>query len=219
VSHIGGLIAGNVLENPLDFGFDVMTTTTHKSLRGPRGGLILCKEELAKKIDKAVFPGLQGGPLMNAVFAKLICFLEADTLTFHEYAEQVIKNAQTLYHELDSYGFRSVYGKTENHLLLLDMTPQGVTGDEAEKVLDSVSLTVNKNMIPDDKRKPLDPSGIRLGTPGVTTRGMKEAEMKRIAEYINRAIQNRENEGELHKLRGEILEFAQKFPVPGVTDV
>lgn len=216
VSHIGGLIAGDVIDNPMDFGFDVMTTTTHKSLRGPRGGLILSKAEHAKAIDKSIFPGLQGGPLMNAVFAKLICFQEADTQEFKDYAHQVVKNAKCLCEELIKLGYSPINGKTENHLIMLDVTKNGLSGHEAETALDKAGITLNKNMIPDDPRKPLDPSGIRFGTPAVTSRGMKESEMKQIADAMDRAIKNHQDEKALAQIHSEITEMCAKFPVPGL---
>ncbi len=216
VSHIGGLIAGEAIDNPFDYGFDVMTTTTHKSLRGPRGGVILCKEKYAKQIDKAIFPGLQGGPLMHSIFAKLICFAEADTPEFKEYSKQVIKNAKVLCDELVSLGYVPVNGGTENHLIMLDVTKNGLTGREAETALDKAGMTLNMNMIPDDPRKPLDPSGIRFGTPAITTRGMKEEEMKRIAHWMDRVLNDSNNEGLLKKVHSEITEMCKDFPVPGI---
>jgi glycine hydroxymethyltransferase len=216
VSHIGGLIAGNAIDNPMDFGFDIMTTTTHKSLRGPRGGLILCKEEHAKAIDKAIFPGLQGGPLMNAVFAKLICFKEADTSDYKEYAVQIIKNAKALCSELIDLGYTPVNGMTENHLIMLDVTKNGITGQIAEDALDKAGMTLNKNMIPDDPRKPMDPSGIRFGTPAITTRGMKEAEMKQIAQWMHQVLQDPNNEDLLKSIHQEVTNMCENFPVPGL---
>lgn len=216
VSHIGGLIAGGVIDNPMDFGFDVMTTTTHKSLRGPRGGMILCKEEFAQKIDKAIFPGLQGGPLMNAVFAKLVCLAEADTPEFKAYAKQIVVNAKTLCDELVSLGYVPVNGGTENHLIMLDVTKNGLTGKEAETALDKAGMTLNMNMIPDDPRKPMDPSGIRFGTPAITTRGMKEPEMKKIAHWMNKILKNPNDEANIKAVHAEITEMCKSFPVPGI---
>ncbi len=216
VSHIGGLIAGGALENPLDYGFDVMTTTTHKTLRGPRGGLILCKQELATKIDKSIFPGLQGGPLMNSVYSKLICFKEADTPEFQAYARQIIKNAKVLCDTLVSLGYKPIFGGTENHLVMLDVTQNGITGQIAEIALDNAGITLNKNMIPDDPRKPMDPSGIRFGTPAVTTRGMREEEMIQIAHWMDRILQDPTNEQTQKDVKEEIRVLCQKFPVPGL---
>jgi glycine hydroxymethyltransferase len=212
VSHIGGLIAGDVIDNPMDFGFDVMTTTTHKSLRGPRGGLILCKEEHAQKIDKAVFPGLQGGPLMNAVFAKLVCLKEADTQDFKDYAAQTVKNAKALCDKLVELGYSPVNGGTENHLVMLDVTKNGLTGKQAETALDAAGMTLNMNMIPDDPRKPMDPSGIRFGTPALTSRGMKEEQMIQIAEWMHRILQDAENIDLQKEIHAEITAMGQNLP-------
>ena len=217
VSHIGGLIAGDVIDNPMDFGFDVMTTTTHKSLRGPRGGLILCKEEHAKAIDKAIFPGLQGGPLMNAVFAKLVCLKEADTPEYKAYASQVVKNAKALCDELVSLGYSPVNGGTENHLIMLDVTKNDITGQIAETALDKAGMTLNKNMIPDDPRKPMDPSGIRFGTPAITSRGMKEEEMRQIAVWMDKVLKDPENEELLTSIHAEVTAMCKSFPVPGIS--
>ena len=218
VSHIGCLIAGDAIDNPLDYGFDIMTTTTHKSLRGPRGGLILCKEKFASQIDKAIFPGLQGGPIMNLVFAKLICLTEADTPEFKEYSKQIIKNAKTLCDELIRLGYSPVNGGTENHLIMLDVTKNGLTGQVAETALDQAGITLNKNMIPDDPRKPLDPSGIRFGTPAITTRGMKEPEMVKVANWIDQALKNHDNDDVLKSIHAEVTEVCKNFPVPGLED-
>ena len=216
VSHIGGLIAGKALTNPFDHGFDIMTTTTHKSLRGPRGGMILCKEKYAKAIDKAVFPGLQGGPLMHLIFSKLICFKEAGTPEFQKYATQVIANAKALCSALISKGYTPVFGGTDNHLIMLDVTKNGITGRMAESSLDNAGMTLNMNMIPDDPRKPLDPSGIRFGTPAITTRGMKEAEMEMIAGWMDTILQNPQDESLQKDIHDEVTRLCQKFPVPGL---
>ncbi|MCD5383010.1 serine hydroxymethyltransferase [Candidatus Gracilibacteria bacterium] len=217
VSHIGGLIAGKAIENPMDYGFDVLTTTTHKSLRGPRGGLIVSKnEEIGKKIDKAVFPGLQGGPLMNAVFAKLICFKEADTKEFQDYAKKIILNAKILCKKLEELGYFPMNGGTENHMLLLDITKNGLTGKQAQEVLDKAGITLNMNMIPDDPRKPLDPSGIRFGTPAVTTRGMGEKEMIKIAEFMDMVFKNSDDENVIAEVKKGIEKMCEEFPVPGI---
>ena len=189
VSHIGGLIAGNAMDNPLDFGFDVMTTTGHKTLRGPRSGLILCRKEHRLKIDKAVFPGLQGGPHMNAVAALAIALGKALEPEFAVYARQVLTNAKVLADELMRRGAELVTGGTENHMMVLDTERSfGIDGRVAEETLDRVSITVNKQLIPDDPRPPLRPSGIRLGSPAATARGMEEAEMKLLAEWIVDAL-------------------------------
>ena len=212
IAHIAGLIAGGEMNNPVPL-FDLVTTTTHKTLRGPRGGMIMCKAVHAKAVDKAVFPGLQGGPHENVIAAKAIAFLEALQPEFKTYAKQIRLNAKVLEQELNSMGFRLMFGGTDNHLLLVDVSTKNVTGGEAEKALDAVGITVNKNMIPDDTRPPLDPSGIRLGTPALTTRGMKEEDMKQIAMWIDEAIMHRENEAELERIRTEVKEMTKRFPL------
>ncbi len=212
IAHIAGLIAAGVHQSPFPF-TDVVTTTTHKTLRGPRSGMIMCKKEFADVIDKAVFPGLQGGPHEHVIAAKAVCFYEAMQPEFKEYAKQIIKNAKALADALMDYGFRLVTGGTDNHLILVDLKNKDVTGKEAEDALDKAGITVNKNMIPYDPRKPWDPSGIRLGTPAVTTRGMKESEMKEIARWINDAIENRNDEDRLKKIRECVREFVKDFPV------
>lgn len=212
IAHIAGLIAGGEMNNPVPL-FDVVTTTTHKTLRGPRGGMIMCKEAFAKAIDKAIFPGLQGGPHENNIAAKAVAFGEALRPEFKTYAQQIRKNAKVLEHELAARGFALMFGGTENHLLLIDVTPKGVTGDIAEKALDNAGITVNKNMIPNDTRKPLDPSGIRLGTPALTTRGMKEDDMCKIAAWIDRAITAHDNPDALAVIKQEVADFAGAFPL------
>ena len=216
IAHIAGLIAGGVHKNPFDFGFDVMTSTTHKTLRGPRGGLILVREseEIAKKIDKAVFPGLQGGPLMHIIAAKAVAFGEALAPQFRDYAAQILKNAKAMEEVLRGRGVRMLCGGTSNHLILADITAFGIGGREAEEVLDSVGLTLNKNMIAEDKRTPSDPSGIRFGTPAITTRGLKEAQCARVAHLMLDALEGRGDKEKLHKIREEVRSLAQKFPIP-----
>ena len=217
VSHIGGLIAGGALANPLDAGFDVVTTTTHKSLRGPRGGMILCKSSLATKIDSAVFPGMQGGPHMNAVAGIAVTMKLAATHEFRDYAQQVLKNAQALARELNSLGCTLITGGTENHLLVIDTIRSfEIDGRIAEHALDAAGLTVNKQVIPDDPRPPLRPSGIRLGTPAITTRGMKEDEMKQVARWMARALRASQDRSELHKIKSEVTALCRRFPVPGL---
>src|SRR3989338_8232720 len=183
MSHISGLIAGGVHPSPFPF-TDVVMTTTHKTLRGPRGAIILCKEKFAQQIDKAVFPGMQGGPHDNNTAAKAVALGEAMKPEFKNYAQQIVKNSKTLAKELQKYGFRLVSGGTDNHLILVDLQNKNVTGKEAEAALDKARITVNKNMVPFDTRSPFDPSGIRLGTPAITSRGMKEEEMKQIASFL-----------------------------------
>lgn len=216
MAHIAGLIAGKALPNPV-FYFDIVTTTTHKTLRGPRGGMILCKKEFAQVIDKACFPGFQGGPHMNNIAAKAVAFGEALKPSFKNYAKQVLKNAKVLEQELKKYGFKLMFGGTENHMVLIDVFgSKGVTGKEAEVALDEIGITVNKNMIPDDPRSPMDPSGVRIGVPAVTTRGMKEREIKQITKWINEAIENRNNKKILNKLHLEVIKLCKKFHIPGI---
>ncbi|MFA6295708.1 MAG: serine hydroxymethyltransferase, partial [Candidatus Paceibacterota bacterium] len=202
-------------ENPVPL-FDVVTTTTHKTLRGPRGAIIMCKEQFAKDINRAVFPGLQGGPHDHINAAKAVAFKEALEPSFKNYAKRIIVNAQTLASELQKFGFRIISGGTDNHLMLIDMTSRGLSGKEAEIALDKAGLSTNKNMIPFDTRKPLDPSGIRLGTPAITTRGMKEKEIIQIASWINDAVTNFDNDVKLNSIKNEVKNLAQKFPVPGI---
>ncbi len=194
MSHIAGLIAGKALVNPFDFGFDIITTTTHKTLRGPRGGIILVREneEFIKKINKTVFPGLQGGPHMNNIAAKAVCFKEAQSEKFQEYAQQILKNAKAMENIFKLENVRMIAGGTDNHLLLLDVeTSFGISSKQAEKLLYDVGIAINKNVIPDDKRSPLDPSGIRVGTPAVTTRGFIEEDCEDIAAIIVETLKNR----------------------------
>lgn len=212
IAHIAGLIAGGEMQNPVPL-FDIVTTTTHKTLRGPRGGMIMCKEKHAKAVNKAVFPGLQGGPHMNVIAAKAVAFKEALQPEFKEYAKQIRKNAKVLEAILKEKGYRLMFGGTDNHLLLVDVTPKGVSGSEAEKALDQAGITVNKNMIPDDTRSPFDPSGIRLGTPAITTRGMKEAEMQLIGEWIDEAITHHNNEEKLQEIKAKVKDLCAKFPL------
>jgi glycine hydroxymethyltransferase len=214
IAHIAGLIAGKALPNPVPY-FDIVTTTTHKTLRGPRGGMIMCKEAFAKAIDKACFPGFQGGPHMNNIAAKAVAFGEALKPSFKVYARQILKNAKILEQELKKYGFKLMFGGTENHMVLVDVFgSKGVSGKEAEVALDEIGISVNKNMIPDDTRSPMDPSGIRIGVPAITTRGMKEKEIKQIASWINQAIENRNNRTALLKLHKEVIKLCKKFPLP-----
>ena len=216
IAHIAGLIAGQQLDNPVPY-FDVVTTTTHKTLRGPRGGLIMCKEQFAKAIDRAVFPGIQGGPHDHVTAAKAVAFGEALQPDFKQYAAQVIQNAQSLASALAEKGFRIVTGGTDNHLLLIDVFgSKKRTGKEAETILDQISLSTNKNMIPFDTRKPLDPSGIRLGTAAITTRGMNEPEMIKIAGWIDQALAVHDDTQALTALRLEVEELCRRFPIPGL---
>jgi Glycine/serine hydroxymethyltransferase len=217
VSHLGGLIAGGALANPLDAGFDIVTTTTHKSLRGPRGGMILCKSKLAQKIDQAVFPGMQGGPHMNAVAGIAVTLKLAAQPAFRSYAKQVLANAQVLAQELQQRGCKLITGGTENHLMVVDTIQSfGIDGRVAEKALDDAGLTVNKQVIPDDPRPPLRPSGIRLGTPALTTRGMKEAQMSQVAQWMVEAMWSHDNTAKLAELHGAVKVLCGRFPVPGL---
>ncbi len=215
ISHTAGLIAAGALESPVPY-FDVITTTTHKTLRGPRGAIIMCKEKFAKAIDRAVFPGLQGGPHEHAIAGKAIAFKEAMQPEFKEYGMQVKKNAHHLAEELVKKGFDLISGGTETHLLLADLTNKNVTGKQAQARLDEVGITLNKNTVPFDTRSPFDPSGIRFGTPAVTTRGMKEVEMEMIADWMDKVISDIDNT-ELHaQIKEEVKEMCLKFPVPGI---
>ncbi len=217
VSHIGGLIAGGVMRNPMDAGFDFMTTTTHKSLRGPRGGMILCKAAHAKGVDQSVFPGLQGGPHMNQVAATAVTLKLASEPPFKVYAAQVLKNAKALAAALMDQGVELVTGGTDNHLMVIDVVKSfNINGTVAEKALDHAGITTNKQVIPDDPNPPLRPSGVRLGTPAATTRGMKEGEMKQIARIMIEAMKNHGDPKRLEGLRQETRVLCSRFAVPGL---
>lgn len=216
-AHIAGLIAGGVLENPLAFGFDVVTATTHKTLRGPRGGLILCRQQFAGAIDKSVFPGLQGGPHMNNIAAKAVAFGEALQPEFKDYTRQVLRNAETFATLLNEAGVKLVTGGTSNHLLLIDvMGSFGISGKQAQQTLDEVGITSNMNVLPDDPRGPMDPSGLRIGTPAITTRGANEEHIKQISELLLRALRSREA-GELPAIAEGVRALARQLPVPGIS--
>lgn len=210
MAHIAGLVAAGVHPSPVPYA-DIVTTTTHKTLRGPRGGMILCKEEFAKQIDKAVFPGTQGGPLMHIIAAKAVALGEALTDEFKEYQKQVVKNAAVLADELSKRGVDIVSGGTDNHLMLLDLRSKGITGKELEHRLDEVRITANKNTIPDDPQSPFVTSGLRIGTPAVTTRGFKESEMKLIAGWISDIIND--FDGNKDRVLGEVQTLCEKFPL------
>jgi glycine hydroxymethyltransferase len=213
IAHIAGLVAGKAIPNPVPY-FDIVTTTTHKTLRGPRGGMIMCKKDFAKAMDKSAFPGFQGGPHMNNIAAKAVAFKEALKPNFKTYAKQTILNAKTLEKELKNYGFKIMFGGTDNHMVLVDVFgSKGVSGKDAEVALDKIGITVNKNMIPDDPMSPMDPSGLRIGTPALTTRGMKEKEVKKIANWINSAIENYKDEKVLKMIRSEVKVLCKKFPL------
>jgi len=210
MAHIAGLVAAGLHPNPVPYA-DFVTTTTHKTLRGPRGGLILCREEYAKAIDKAIFPGIQGGPLMHIIAAKAVCFGEALTPGFREYQQQIVKNAAALADGFCRNGLKLVSGGTDNHLILVDLTDTGRTGKEVEHLLDEVNITVNKNAIPFDKQSPFITSGIRVGTPAVTTRGMKEEDMAEIAELIAISVKDFENRAE--EIRERVAKLTGKYPL------
>lgn len=217
MAHIAGLIAAKALVNPFDFGFDIITTTTHKTLRGPRGGIILTREseEIAKKIDKAIFPGIQGGPHMHIIAAKAVAFGEALRPEFKIYAEQVLTNAKAMEKIFKERGVRMIGGGTDNHLILADVFGSlGITGKEAQTVLDEVGITLNMNSIAGDTRKPMDPSGIRFGTPAITTRGFKEADCALVAELMIEAMQNKDNLEKKTEIREKVRLLAEKFPIP-----
>jgi len=208
MAHIAGLVAAGLHQNPVEYA-DFVTTTTHKTLRGPRGGMILCKEEYAAAINKAIFPGTQGGPLMHVIAAKAVAFKEALKPEFKEYQKQILKNAQALSDSLQEKGFRVVSGGTDNHLMLIDLNGQGLTGKEAENMLDEANVTVNKNTIPFETKSPFVTSGIRVGTPATTTRGMKEADMKEIAEIISLVLIDKNSEEAVKKVKN----LTEKFPL------
>jgi len=212
IAHIAGLIVGGVHRSPFPF-TDVVTTTTHKTLRGPRGAMIMCKEKFARDIDRAVFPGMQGGPHDHVNAAKAVAFQEALQPEFKEYAQQIVKNAKALADELLSHGFRLVSGGTDNHLILIDLTNKGVTGKQAEEALDRSGMTCNKNMVPFDSRTPFNPSGIRIGTPALTTRGMKEGEMKLVGRFLAQVIDNFGREEVYQKVRAQVRELCEAFPL------
>lgn len=217
MAHIAGLIAAGVLRNPFDDGFDVITSTTHKTLRGPRGGIILTRdnEEIAKKIDKSIFPGIQGGPHMHTIAAKAVAFGEAMTSKYKKYAKQILKNAKAMEEVFKKNNIRMIGGGTDNHLILADVFGSlGVTGKEAQTVLDEVGITLNMNAIAGDTRKPLDPSGIRFGTPAITTRGFRERECKKVAELMIEVLKNKDNKKIKESAHKEIKKLAKKFPIP-----
>jgi glycine hydroxymethyltransferase len=213
MAHYAGLVAAGLHDNPVPVS-DFVASTTHKTLRGPRAGLVLCKAEYAKDVDRSVFPGLQGGPLMHVIAGKAVCFGEALKPDFKIYAQRIIDNAKALADALMKEGLSLVSGGTDNHLMLVDVTSLGIGGKVAEAALDKAGITVNKNMIPYDQRKPLDPSGVRIGTPALTTRGMGPDEMRTIATWILRALRAAENDHVLSEIHSEVTELCQQFPVP-----
>jgi glycine hydroxymethyltransferase len=212
ISHIGGLVAAGVHPSPIPF-FDVVTTTTHKTLRGPRGGIIMCKDKYASAIDKSVFPGLQGGPHENAIAAVAVVMKEVKTAAFRKYAEQVVQNAKALAKSLQDFGFKLSSGGTDNHLILLDLSNKNITGKPAQELLDAAGIVTNRSTVPFDKLKPWDPSGIRIGTAAITSRGMKEKEMSKIASWIAAVITD---PTVAEKVKNEIKRFMKNFPAPGL---
>jgi glycine hydroxymethyltransferase len=217
MAHIAGLVAAGLHADPVPVA-DFVTSTTHKTLRGPRSGFILCKKDWIQKVNQTVFPGIQGGPLMHVIAAKAVGFGEALKPEFRVYSAQIIANAKTLAHELERQGFRLVSGGTDNHLLLVDVVSRGLTGKTAEQALDAAGITVNKNMIPFDTRQPLDPSGIRIGTPALTTRGMREPEMRTIASWISEVLAKPDDSLIKERVRGQVRELCQQFPAPANPD-
>ena len=215
MAHYAGLVAGGIHNSPVPVA-DFVTSTSHKTLRGPRSGFVLCKKDSARDLDRSVFPGMQGGPLMHIIAAKAVCFGEALQPSFKEYAQQVVDNAQVLAETLVAGGLRLASGGTDNHLMLCDVTAIDLSGNIAEAALEQAGITVNKNMIPFDQRKPLDPSGVRIGTAALTTRGMKTNEMKKVGAWILETLKNADNESELKRIRGAVAEFAGTYPVPGI---
>jgi len=212
MAHFAGLVAGGVHPSPVPHA-QIVTTTTHKTLRGPRAGMILCKQDYAAAVDKTVFPGLQGGPLVHIMAAKAVCFLEAMQPEFRDYARQIVANAKVLADTLAADGFRIISGGTDTHLMLVDVFSKGMLGSEAEKALGEAGITVNKNAIPFDTNPPLKPSGIRIGSPAVTTRGMREGEMRQIGHWIAEALNQRNDAGTLRKIRKQVLEMCEAFPL------
>lgn len=213
IAHIAGLIAGKQLENPVPI-FDVVSSTTHKTLRGPRGAIIMCKQKFAKQVDRAVFPGMQGGPHDHITAAKAVAFAEALRPDFRDYSRQVILNAKCLVMNLIKLGYEIVSHGTDNHLFVINLVKQNISGKEAEKALESAGISVSRSTVPNEQRSPLDPSGLRIGSPAITTRGMKEPEMELIASYINEALLNKDNEKELLIIKEKVKNICSHFPLP-----
>jgi glycine hydroxymethyltransferase len=212
MAHFAGLVAGGAHPSPVPHAH-IVTSTTHKTLRGPRSGMIFSKQEFGAAIDKVVFPGIQGGPLVHIIAAKAVSFLEAMQPSFKEYARQVVANAKVMAESLAGEGFRIISGGTDTHLMLVDVFAKGMLGSEAEKALGEAGITVNKNAIPFDTNPPMKPSGIRVGTPAITTRGMKEPEMKQVGHFIAEALHHRNDAGALAKIRKQVLDLAEEFPL------
>lgn len=216
IAHVAGLIAGGVYPSPVPYA-DVVTTTTHKTLRGPRGAMIMCKKDFAERIDKAIFPGLQGGPHNHTTAGIAVALKEASTEDFKKYSNQVVLNAKQLSDSFTKLGFKIISGGTDNHMFLVDVfSSVGISGKEAGDILDTVGITVNKNAIPNDSRKPWDPSGIRIGTPALTTRGMKEKEMEIVANFINKVLKECKNDEDYTNVKKEIKDFTKEFKIPGI---
>jgi len=213
IAHIAGLVVAGLHKSPIPYS-DIVSTTTHKTLRGPRGGMLLSKAEHAKKVDKSVFPGLQGGPHMHTLTAIAVALAEADTPEFRNYAAQIIKNSKAMAQKLMEYGFDLVSGGTDNHLMLIDLRNKGIPGKQLAKALERAKITTNCNTVPDDPAPPFNPSGLRLGTPAITTRGMKEAQAEQIAGFVKRVAENIDNESEIQKVAREVLLLCSQFPVP-----
>jgi len=213
IAHTAGLIAGGAMKNPVPI-FDVVSTTTHKTLRGPRGAMIMCKEEFAKQVDRAVFPGMQGGPHDHITASKAVSFLEASQPEFREYAKNVINNAQTLSDEIIKLGYKIISNGTDNHLIVVDMNSKGLSGKEAEVVLENIGISVSRSTIPNDPNPPMNPSGIRIGTAALTTRGMGKNEMKQIAKWIDASINDRENPEYLDTIKKDVEKLSKEFPLP-----
>lgn len=216
IAHVAGLVVADEYPSPVNYA-DVVTTTTHKTLRGPRGAMIMCKAQYAEAIDKAVFPGIQGGPHNHTTAAIAVALKEASQPEFKEYIKQVVTNAKRLSDALKAKGYKIVSGGTDNHLMLIDtLSSVGISGKEASIALEKANITLNKNAIPNDPRKPWDPSGVRIGTPAITTRGMQETQMDQIAEYIDEVLKNYQNDDLISKIRSEVKEFTKNYPIPGI---
>ncbi|MCG2698039.1 serine hydroxymethyltransferase, partial [Candidatus Parcubacteria bacterium] len=215
IAHTAGLIAAGEMDNPVPF-FDVVSTTTHKTLRGPRGAIIMCLEKYAKQVDRAVFPGMQCGPHEHIIAAKAVAFKENLQAEFKEYAKQVMKNAKTLAEEFIKMKYRIISNGTDNHLMVVDMSSKNLTGKEAEIALDKAGISVSRSTIPNDPNPPMNPSGVRFGTPAITTRGIKKAEIKKIAVFIDSAIKNKNNESVLNKIKEDVKKMCLNFPIPSV---
>jgi len=215
IAHTAGLIAAGEMDNPVPF-FDVVSTTTHKTLRGPRGAMIMCREEFAKKIDKAVFPGMQGGPHDHITAAKAVAFGEAQDEDFRSYAAKVIENAQTMAQEFSKSGYKVISGGTDNHLMVVDMTSKSIAGKEAEQALEGIGISVSRSTIPNDPNPPMNPSGVRFGTPAATTRGMGKGEMVEIVQLIDKAITSRNDKKELASLKKQVRGLCEQFPIPSL---